>query len=84
MTVDHLKMLHTAGGKGEVLYLTVGCLEKGARSLGCGVQCAVVGLGDSEWEVSCVSSGVWDLLPLDKSCGIASIEVFCSASSRSF
>lgn len=39
MTVDHLKMLHTAGGKGKVPCLTVGqqpcgeAAERGARSL---------------------------------------------------
>lgn len=54
------------------------------HSLGCGVQCAVVVLGDSEWKVSSVSPGIRDFLPLDESCGIASIEVLHSASSRSF
>lgn len=90
MTVDHLKMLHTAGGKGKVSCLTVGSAEqpcreaavRGVRTLALGVQCAVGALGESEGKFSYVSSGIWDFLLLDEICGVAS--TFCSASSRLF
>ena len=90
MTVDHLKMLHTAGGKGKVSCLTVGqqpcreAAERGVHSRAFGAQCAVGVLGESEWKLSYVSSGIWDFILLEKICGIASTETFYSASSRLF
>lgn len=58
MTVDHLKMLHTAGGKGKVLCLTVGeqlCREAAVTEvcvLAWGVRSAVGVLGESECKLS--------------------------------
>lgn len=57
MTVDHLKMLHTAGGKGKVSCLIVGqqfCGEaavRGVRAQAFGGQCAAGVLGESEWKL---------------------------------
>jgi len=49
MTVDHLKMLHTAGGKGKAVRCPA------AQQRGC------VRLGETAWKVSWVSSGIWGL-----------------------
>lgn len=79
MTVDHLKMLHTAGGKGKLSRLTVGqralqrgCCVRGVRALASSVRCAGGVLGESEWKLSYVLSGIWDFLLLDKIHGMAS------------
>lgn len=90
MTVDHLKMLHTAGGKGKVPCLTGGqqpcgeAAERGVRSLALSAQCAVGVLGESGWNspVFCQEFGTF--LLLEKICCIASTETFYSASSRLF
>lgn len=55
MTVDHLKMLHTAGGKGSFVS------GSSLHSLVFVVQCVVGVLGGREWE-SCVllgTGGLW-------------------------
>lgn len=69
MTVDHLKMLHTAGGKGKVLCLTEG--RQREERVPFRLVCGVPGERSEkrEWELSPVSSGIWDFLLLDKICG---------------
>lgn len=90
MTVDHLKMLHTAGGKGKVPCLTVGqqpcgeAAERGVRSLALSVQRAVGVLGESGWNSPMFCQEFGTFLLLEKICGVASTETFYSAGSRSF
>uniref|UniRef100_A0A8C3PRM3 BHLH domain-containing protein n=1 Tax=Calidris pygmaea TaxID=425635 RepID=A0A8C3PRM3_9CHAR len=77
MTVDHLKMLHTAGGKGKSRVPGRGS-ARGARPLAFGPRCAAGAPRDSAWRLFSGSSGTRDFL-LDKICSMAGTGRFYSS-----